>query len=409
MKKNIYHKKLKIGQFDLWKNRSPLLSKLDMEITERCNNNCIHCCINLPENDQRAKNRELSLDEIKTILEEAAFLGCLSMRLTGGEPLLREDFEDMYLFARRLGLKVLLFTNATLITPHLAEIFARVPPLKKIEITIYGMHKTSYEAVSRTPGSFEAAWNGVNLLREKEVSFAVKYALLPHNRDDMEEFETWTSTLPWTEKSLLYSIFFDLRCRRNSVKKNSLIKSLRCTPEEGLKFLIRKRLKCEKDMKEFCSKFMYPPGEKLFSCGAGVGSGCVDAYGFFSPCLMLKYPDTTYDLKKGSLKDAMINFFPEVRKMKAKNPDYLARCARCFLKGLCEQCPAKSWTEYGTLDTPVEYHCQIAHLQARYLGLIEEGEKAWEVEDWKERIHRFAGKDIATQKNRHEEMTTCKI
>ena len=34
------------------------------------------------------------------------------MRFTGGEPLLRPDFEELYLHARRLGMKVLLFTNA---------------------------------------------------------------------------------------------------------------------------------------------------------------------------------------------------------------------------------------------------------------------------------------------------------
>jgi sulfatase maturation enzyme AslB (radical SAM superfamily) len=79
-----------------------------------------------------------------------------------------------------------------------------------------------------------------------------------------------------------------------------------------------------------------------------------------------------------------------MRQMKATNADYLARCARCFLKGLCEQCPAKSWAEHGTLDTPVEYLCEVAHAQARYLGLVVESEWGWEVEDWRERIRAFA-------------------
>jgi radical SAM protein with 4Fe4S-binding SPASM domain len=142
-------------------------------------------------------------------------------------------------------------------------------------------------------------------------------------------------------------------------------------------------------MKEFCSRFTRPPGDKLFSCGSGLGGGCVDAYGGFQPCMMLRHPDTVYQLKGGSLRDAVTSFFPRVRQTKAENPDYLARCARCFLKGLCEQCPAKSWMEHGTLDTPVEYLCEVAHAQARYLGLLEDGEMAWEVEDWKGRIERL--------------------
>jgi hypothetical protein len=73
-------------------------------------------------------------------------------------------------------------------------------------------------------------------------------------------------------------------------------------------------------------------------------------------------------------------------------PGGLERCARCFLKGLCEQCPAKSWTEHGTLDTPVEYLCQVAHAQALYLGLLTEGEHALEIAYWRARIDRLAQK-----------------
>jgi radical SAM protein with 4Fe4S-binding SPASM domain len=135
---------------------------------------------------------------------------------------------------------------------------------------------------------------------------------------------------------------------------------------------------------------MRPPEDRLFACGAGCGGGCVDAYGNFHLCLLLKDPDIAYNLKRGSLKDALTNLFPKIRETKAENPDYLSRCARCFLKGLCEQCPAKSWAEHGTLDTPVEYLCGVAHAQARFIGLLTENERAWEVENWKERVGRFA-------------------
>ena len=100
----------------LWKERQPLLGRVDFELTERCNNNCIHCYINLPTGDLGAKHRELPTRDLQHILVEAASLGCLDVRFTGGEPLLRDDFEELYLFARHQGLKVLLFTNATLIT-----------------------------------------------------------------------------------------------------------------------------------------------------------------------------------------------------------------------------------------------------------------------------------------------------
>lgn len=386
LKNDSYFTTLEATGRSMWERGKPPLNNLDIELTERCNNNCIHCYINLPADDRSAMERELSTEQVKDILEKAAALGCLMVRFTGGEPLLRDDFEDLYIFARNLGLKILLFTNATLITPYMAELFARAPLLTKVEITLYGMKKESYEAVTRSPGSFEAAWRGVNLLLEKSVPFVVKGALLPPNKGEVDEFTQWSSSVLGRDVPPTLSKFFDLRCRRDSEDKNRLIKGLRASPEEVVVEFSRRGDRYREQMKQFFSKFTKPQGDKLFSCGAGIRSGCVDAYGYFQLCLLLRHPDTVYELKKGSMKNALTDFFPKVRQMNAKNADYLAHCARCFLKGLCEQCPAKSWMEHGTLDTPIEYFCEIAHAQARYMGLLEQDEMAWEVEDWRERV-----------------------
>ena len=384
-----YVETLRSDQAGLWPERKPLLGHLDIELTERCNNDCIHCCTNLPMSNSAAREREMTTDDIKRILTEAAALGCLSVRYTGGEPLLREDFEELYLFARRQGMKVLLFTNARLVTPRLADLFARVPPGELVEVTVYGMKPASYEAVSRAPGSYAEFRRGVELLLDRCVPFIVKGALLPPNRGEMDEFEAWAAAIPAMDKPPGYSMFFDLRGRRDSEAKSRQIAGLRLSPEEGVNVLSRNREAYLKDMRRFCSKFMGPAGDRLFACGAGHGT-CVDAYGRAQMCMGLRHPDMVYDLKTGSLRDALTSFFLRLRETRATNPDYLARCARCFLKGLCEQCPAKSWTENGTLDTPVEYLCKVAHAQARDLGLLQAGEQAWAVSDWRERVRAFS-------------------
>jgi radical SAM protein with 4Fe4S-binding SPASM domain len=406
--KDSYAVKIRADEVFLRKGNAPLLDSLDMELTERCNNNCIHCYINLPADDLDAKKKELSKEEIQEILRQAVSLGCLTLRFTGGEPLLRDDFEDLYIFARKLGLRVILLTNATLITPALAKVFARIPPLQPIEVTLYGMQRSSYEAVTRVSGSFEAAWQGIHLLSEQKVPFMIKGAFLPPNREEIEEFESWASTIPWSDTRPSYSIFFDLRARRDSKPNNISIKKLRLSPEETVAFFLRRREEYLKEMREFCSQFAGPSGKGIFSCGAGKRSGCVDTYGHLQLCMLLRHPTTVYDLKKGSIKDALKNFFPKIRNTEAENPDYLDRCARCFLHGFCEQCPARSWMEHGTLDTPVEYHCEIAHAQARALGLLEKGELAWQLERWEERIRNFSGSKPICQKRSHAEARPCK-
>ena len=69
----------------------------------------------------------MTAEQVKVILQQAANLGCLQVRFAGGEPLVRSDFTELYLFALPLGMKVLLFTNARLTTPPPADLFARNP------------------------------------------------------------------------------------------------------------------------------------------------------------------------------------------------------------------------------------------------------------------------------------------
>jgi radical SAM protein with 4Fe4S-binding SPASM domain len=364
------------------------LGQLDIELTERCNNDCIHCCINRSANDAVARAREMTTEQVKDILQQAAGLGCMLVRFTGGEPLLRPDFEELYIFARRLGLKVLLFTNARLITPRLVDLLARIPPLAEIEISVYGMRQQSYEAVTRAPGSFTQFWRGVNLLLERNVPFVVKNALLPPNKHEIDEFEAWAKTIPWMDWRPIYAMFFNLRQRRDDTEKSALIESLRLSPQDGLAMLARDDAKYRRGMAEFASKFMGPPGGQLFGCGAGHDI-CVDAYGRVQPCMVMRAPELTYQAAGANghslLRDAM-DRFSHLGELRATNPDYARRCAVCFLKSLCEQCPAKSWVEHGTLDTPVEYLCEVAHAQARYLGWLGENEQAWQVIDGPERV-----------------------
>ena len=136
-----------------------------------------------------------------------------------------------------------------------------------------------------------------------------------------------------------------------------------------------------KDIERFCQKFLGAPGDdRLFICGAGVDGCHIDAYNNFQLCLLLRHPDCVYSLRKGSFKEAWEEFVPGVREIRANNKKYQKKCQRCFLKSLCEQCPAWSWMEHGVLHEPVKYLCEIAHTEAVWLGLLNKGEKAWEVE-----------------------------
>ncbi len=349
------------------------LRRLDLELTERCDNDCIHCCINLPAGDRVAEAREMPAERVMDVLRQATDLDCLEVTFTGGEPLLRPDFAEIYEYARRLGLKVLVFTNARRITPRIAALLAEMPPLAPVEVSVYGMCEESYEAVTRAKGSFAEFRQGVALLLEHEVPFVVKSVLLPPNRGELDMFESWARTIPSMDKSPSCTVVLDLRNHRDDPVKNRAIRALRNSPEEILAVLARDDARYRAEMADYAAKFMHVPGDKLFSCGVG-HSLSVDAYGRAQPCMGLRAPELIVDLAHATLAAALARF-AELASLRATSPEYLARCASCALYGLCEQCPAKSWAENGTLDSPVEYLCEVAHAQSAYLGWAPGGEK----------------------------------
>lgn len=379
MSETAYVKKVPSGEAGLWRSARPLLTRLDIELTERCNNDCLHCSVNRPADDAKARAREWTVGQWKSLLGEAADLGLLVVRLTGGEPLLRNDFEEIYLHARRLGLRVMLFTNATLVTPRLARLLKNVPPLEAVEVSVYGMKKESYEAVTRVPGSFASFRRGLERLLENGVPFIVKGAVLPPTRHELDEFKAWAADLPGPPGPPSSALLFDLRSRRDGLK-NELIASLRIGGDEFVRLARRHGERAIDEWREFCVRTGGAHGDRLFTCLPLGGSAAVDPYGRLQYCLGLRHPATVYDLASGSLSQAVTEFLPRLRAMRSTSRTYLERCGRCFLKDLCEQCPAKSWAEHGTLDTPVEYFCDIAHAQAAAAGLLEPGEKAWAIE-----------------------------
>ena len=101
---------------------------MDLELTARCNNNCTHCYINLPEKDKNAKDLELSFDKICALIDEAQVLGVLWVTLSGGEPLLRKDFIKIYRYLKEKGMLVSVFTNAALITDEHVRLFFKISP-----------------------------------------------------------------------------------------------------------------------------------------------------------------------------------------------------------------------------------------------------------------------------------------
>lgn len=368
MKKS-YVSSLPLPDFPLWNKAvegRPLFS-FDFDLTARCNNNCRHCYINLPAWDGAAKRRELSLDEIDRIASEAASLGAFWCLLSGGEPLLREDFADVYLLLKKKGLLVSIFSNATLVRPEHVRLFQAYPP-RDVEVSVYGATRETYEMVTRTPGSFGAFLEGLDLLLKSGIKVRLKAMAL---RSNVHEFPAIAAFCRARTKDYFrFDPFLHLRYDRNEAR-NDEIRAERLAPED----IVRLEKADPARFRELREKCGSRPGADhggtspapLFTCGAGLDSFSLSYDGQFRLCSSLTHPDCVYDLRKGLLRTAWRTLVPRVRGFVSGRPDFLEACPSCPVTGLCQWCPAHAYLESGKMDVPVDFFCGTARARAEAL------------------------------------------
>jgi radical SAM protein with 4Fe4S-binding SPASM domain len=355
-----------LHDFPLWEEmlNKRLPFSFDLEVTARCNNDCRHCYINLPAGDRVAREAELSLEEIERIADEAVAMGAVWCLITGGEPLLREDFADLYLILKRKGLLLSVFTNGCLISKEHVQLFCNYPP-RDIEITTYGASAETYDRVTRRPGSYRAFRQGLGLLIESGVKVRLKAMALRSNVYELPEMARFCRqhTKDYFRFDPLLHLRFD-----GDAERNAEIRAERLSPTEIVQIeqADKERAQAQRD---HCDKLIVPEyaeiqGNYLFRCSAGLNSFSVSYDGLYRLCSSLWHPDCVYDLRHGTLAEAWSELVPHVRRMTSQNAEYLQQCAVCPLSNLCLWCPAHAHLESGRLDAWCESFCEVAHVRA---------------------------------------------
>ena len=151
------------------------------ESTWKCNLTCKHCRrLDAPEN----KTDELATLEMCKVLDSVATLGKPIIVFSGGEPLLRDDWEELSAYTKSLSLPTALATNGTLITPELAKRIA--PAFRRVAVSLDGIDGETHDTFRGVSGAFEAALAGIAALRVENVDVQINVTVTAHNADQLE-------------------------------------------------------------------------------------------------------------------------------------------------------------------------------------------------------------------------------
>lgn len=326
------------------------------ELTHRCNLRCVHCCHDsgcLPH-----ANKEKTTPFWQTQIKNLVDKGCLNLLITGGEPLLRSDFVEIYQIAKMSGLLVTVFTNGTLITDEHLDLFGEFPP-RAVEITLYGASAETYEAVTGKSGSFSACLHGIESLLSRGVRVKLKTVLLSLNVHEYDAIQKMAGK---------FGVPFRMDAAISPRFSGDLAPTeLRVDPKVAVALEMASP-KIRQNMAEYFDNCQGRAlSGKLYECRAGQSSLNIDPHGFLQSCLL--HQDRSYDLSSQSLEAAWDEMGQELAK-KTRNPD--SDCLNCELKLLCGNCPPYALLDSTSEQGKSDYQCAIANARFASLGNIKE-------------------------------------
>lgn len=138
--------------------RVPLSGSINL--THQCNLKCAHCYIATDCAKESKQPKELGVGKWKSIIDEIADAGCLYLLITGGEPLLRKDFIEIYTHAKNQGFIITVFTNGTQVAEKHLALFRELPP-RNVDISLYGATQQTYENITRVKGPYGRCIQGI--------------------------------------------------------------------------------------------------------------------------------------------------------------------------------------------------------------------------------------------------------
>lgn len=284
-----------------------------LELTEKCNCNCIHCYGQWGDAEKNA-HKGLSKEYWISILDEIYRHGGRDVQLIGGEPLLHADFADILRHAHQIGMqRIDVFTNATLIDEKMARLLKENGA--SVRVSLYGHCAELHEKVTQRAGSFSKTEHGLKLLKNYEIPTKIAVVVMDVNENHIADIRTYIESL-----GLEYNGYDTIR---QAVGGNQISHCVDRLDVLSVRYQKEPRFKTTEDAfnKNHCINTCWY--RKLAFAANG------DVY----PCIFAR------DFKIGNIKeDSFDDIFSRAQTPWTYSLDYVDECKECEFRYACRDC-----------------------------------------------------------------------
>ena len=318
-------------------------------LTKRCNLACAHCYISA--GSWHAAADELSAGECHRVLDGLLEVSPNPMLiLSGGEPLLREDLEEIAGHASTSGATVVVGTNGTRLTGQRIESLKRAG-VSGVAVSIDSLRPEYHDRFRHGTGALDDTLAAVERLGEHELDFVMQTSLTRGNRDELGELVRWGSE----HGAVSFNLYFLVPTGRGarmeglSPEENDAVLRELASLESEYRGRMMIRSKCQPQIMRHVHGG--DPDSPLLNyrtrCPCGVQYCRITPEGKLTPCPYT--PTVAGDLRVSSFREVWERspVFHALR-----HGELGGKCGRCEYREICGGCRARAEAVTGDLLGP---------------------------------------------------------
>ncbi len=330
---------------------APPLRLLFWESTVRCNLACAHC--RRIETADEAAKEDLTTAEFRRVLDSTASLGKPIIVFSGGEPLMRDDWEVLAQHAKALGLPTALATNGTMVDAPLAGRIASAG-FRRVSISLDGTDAATHDKFRRVDGAFERALAGIAALRGVSMPVQINATVAAHNVDQLDDLYALVRSID--AEALHLFLLVPVGCGVEIGASHQISPD---QYERVLEWVLDRQDDRHIELKATCAPHYYRLADQRAKARDGQGSGLSGQHGRGCMCGVSVafvshkgevFPCGYLPVNCGSVREKPFAELWRSSEVFAKLRDYdklLGKCGRCEYKGICGGCRARAYALTG--------------------------------------------------------------
>lgn len=322
------------------------------EVTRRCNLACVHC---RASSEKGPYPGELGTEKCLEILDQIADVDQPIIILTGGELLLREDIFEIARHGSDMGLRMVMATNGTLITPGITDQMI-TSGIKRVSISLDGPTAKEHDAFRQVPGAFEGSMRGIEHLKGAGIEFQINTTVTKHNVHLIDQMLGLAIKLG----AVAHHLFLLVPTGRARDMVNQEIDALEYEKllhwfyDAGREAPLHLKATCAPHYYRILRQEAHKKGEKVDfetygldavtrGCLGGTAFCFISYDGIVQPCGYLEL--NSGDLKNSTFQEVWDN--SEIFRQLRDFPGYKGKCGRCEYIKFCGGCRARAYEATG--------------------------------------------------------------